>query len=498
MTEASDAYAEAERRIKAAQEMAAVTLDLSGLHGLDRLPLTITSMRDLRTLDLSGTNVTDVSPIAQLPALDALNLSRTDVTDLSPLAKLPALSKLRLMDSQVTDLSPLSQLSVLSLLDLEGTPVTDLSQIAGLKRLQRLDLARTGVNGDSLRAVALMQLLVTDPSQDVTPERFRGLRLTDCAAARSDPRIAEIAAIEDPSTRARTLFEYLGLPVDGPAPAAQPDPDPLLPILIVNGQLEVAPDIPDAAERDDAVKQAVHPRLRDRADGLALLARNRLPRLNRRAVTLQGLLDRPFADLDLLAVHFEVEDLNDRALRGEEDGESFGSEVAEALSDIARLGPGLTRDNASVERHEERLARTRAAPPPAQDAAARTALSAAILAQPAAHGPRSLALEAAMADATDPARTEAMRQPKHRNMLWRLGVAAALRGETLGIGVTGGILANTYGPAITAFVNANWPLLMTVAQTYGASFAAWFVGTVGVGLFGKGVADEWRKRPPKT
>ena len=344
--------------------------------------------------------------------------------------------------------------------------------------------------------MAPLQRLISDPGSKDNPPKFRGLRFAGTAAAESDPRIAEIAAIADSSTRARTLFEYLGLPV-GDALPAQPDPDPLLPAVIVQGRIEIEPDPPTAAEHQDAVKQAVHPRLRDKAAGLALLARNRLPRLNRRAAALQSLLDRPFGQLELLEIHYEVEDLTDRAARGEEDGEAFGAEVDEALADIARLGPGLTRDHPAVEQHEDRLRRQRANPPPAADAATRAALSGAILAQPAAHGPNSLALERALADATDPARADALRQPKQRNMLWRLGVTAATRGETLAWGVAGSILATAYGPAITEFVTANWPLLMSAAATYGVSFAAWFVGTVGAGLFGKGAVEEWRKRSQK-
>ena len=77
-----------------------------------------------------------------------------------------------------------------------------------------------------MRALARLQLLVTDPGPDGMPNALRGLRFTNCAAARSDPRIAEIAAIEDPSTRARTLFDYLGLPVDDPDPLPLLDPTP--------------------------------------------------------------------------------------------------------------------------------------------------------------------------------------------------------------------------------------------------------------------------------
>jgi hypothetical protein len=346
-----------------------------------------------------------------------------------------------------------------------------------------------------------LRRLVTHPGgpKDADGERM-GLRLTNCAAAREDPRIAEIAGIKAPSARARALFEHLGMWEEDEAPGAAPEPDPELPAVIVDGKIEVALDEPSEVERDDAVKRAVHPRLLAKAADLAALARNRLPRLNRRAQALHRLLDCPFGSLDLLAVHYEVEDLNHRAGRGEEDGEAFGDEVDEALADIARLGPGLTRDHAAVELHEERLARTRAAPPPLQDVAAHEAASQAILAHPEAHGPRSLALENALAEASDPVRAEAVRKPKLRNMLWRLGVTAA----AFSFGVAQSHTANVFGDHITLFLRSSWDVLVAAAETFGASFASWFVvATVGIAVMGKGVVDEWKKRqgkgnPPPT
>ena len=82
MTKADDAYAEAERRINAAREIEAVTLDLSGLHALSRVPPAIKSLHDLRTLFLWGTNVTDLTPLAPLPELSTLDLSLTNVVSL--------------------------------------------------------------------------------------------------------------------------------------------------------------------------------------------------------------------------------------------------------------------------------------------------------------------------------------------------------------------------------------------------------------------------------
>lgn len=131
-------------------------VDISALAGLGRL----------RKVALSGTNVTDLSPLANLTQLQALCLwDAIAVTDLSPLAKLGKLQFISVRGTQVIDLSPLASLSLLQEIDLaatgitdiapltnlinlrvlylQGTPIADLGPLRGLTRLQNLHLANT-------------------------------------------------------------------------------------------------------------------------------------------------------------------------------------------------------------------------------------------------------------------------------------------------------------------------------------------------------------------
>ena len=99
-------------------------------------------------LNLSGTRITDLSPLKELPLthlclqgcfeiadfsplkymnLTWLNLCRTNVADLSPLRSLP-LSHLRLYRTRTTDLSPLKDAQLTSL-DIRFTHITDLSPL---------------------------------------------------------------------------------------------------------------------------------------------------------------------------------------------------------------------------------------------------------------------------------------------------------------------------------------------------------------------------------
>ena len=71
---------------------------------------------DGKTLDLSGTKVTDLTPLAGLAKLEALDLRGTKVTDLTPLAGLTNLIMLDLRGTKVIDLTPIAGLQVRGLL----------------------------------------------------------------------------------------------------------------------------------------------------------------------------------------------------------------------------------------------------------------------------------------------------------------------------------------------------------------------------------------------
>jgi hypothetical protein len=106
----------------------------------------LVGMTGLTKLDLSETQVSDLSPLAGLTGLTHLNLMQTQVSDLSPLAGLTGLTHLNLMQTQVSDLSPLAGLTGLTMLDLSGTQVSDLSPLAGMTGLTELYLHGTEVS----------------------------------------------------------------------------------------------------------------------------------------------------------------------------------------------------------------------------------------------------------------------------------------------------------------------------------------------------------------
>ena len=104
--------------LEALEAQPTVDLDLSPLSGL----------KNLTDLDLSFSEVADISALEDLP-LEMLVLSNTPVEDISALEGM-SLRLLNLSNTRVTDLSPLSSTTDLQDLYLDSSAVTDVSPLA--------------------------------------------------------------------------------------------------------------------------------------------------------------------------------------------------------------------------------------------------------------------------------------------------------------------------------------------------------------------------------
>jgi Leucine-rich repeat (LRR) protein/MinD-like ATPase involved in chromosome partitioning or flagellar assembly len=153
---------------------------LSGLGSLAKLSLTSTAVRDLSPLngltdlywlDLQFTPVSDLSPLKDLPKLDDLLLASTMVEDLTALRDFKSLSLLYLASTKVTDLTPLQGQTNLYTLDVSSTLVSDLTPLKNLTYLHYLRLSATHVSDvaplkdlTSLEELNLADTKVTDIS----------------------------------------------------------------------------------------------------------------------------------------------------------------------------------------------------------------------------------------------------------------------------------------------------------------------------------------------
>ncbi len=105
----------------------------------------LTGLVNLQQLYISRTPVTDLTPLAGLVNLQQLDVSRTPVTDLTPLAELVNLQQLDILNTSITDLTPLAGLLSLQQLDVSNTKISDLKPLSALLNLQQLDISNTHV-----------------------------------------------------------------------------------------------------------------------------------------------------------------------------------------------------------------------------------------------------------------------------------------------------------------------------------------------------------------
>lgn len=122
--------------------------------------------REIKELDLSDSEISDLEPIRTLSSLQRLDFSRTKVRKLGPIKELSNLKMLYLGGTQVSDLEPIKGLSSLRTLYLGGTKVSDLEPIKRLSSLQELDLNSTQVsNLEPIKGISSLQVLGLEGTQ---------------------------------------------------------------------------------------------------------------------------------------------------------------------------------------------------------------------------------------------------------------------------------------------------------------------------------------------
>ena len=100
----------------------------------------------VQSLNLAGTRISNLAPLANFNMLQFLYLNRTKVSDLIPLIGLGALRSLDVGETPVSDLAPLANLTSLRALYVGQTSVSDLTPLANLTSLETLYVGQTSVS----------------------------------------------------------------------------------------------------------------------------------------------------------------------------------------------------------------------------------------------------------------------------------------------------------------------------------------------------------------
>ena len=106
---------------------------------------------DLVALDVGHcTMIGDVNFLTDLPQLRILDISLCDLTDISPLASLTELEFLELNYNYVTDISPIANLKKLKYVNLNNNNITSYDALLDLPALERLWISCSGLTDDQL------------------------------------------------------------------------------------------------------------------------------------------------------------------------------------------------------------------------------------------------------------------------------------------------------------------------------------------------------------
>lgn len=102
--------------------------------------------RNLKSLDLSDHDISDIAVINNLTNLEELILSGNPISDISPLSSLKSLKMLILSGCMANNYAPLSNLDNLEILVLNKASISDVSVLKLLKNLKQLYLAGSKVS----------------------------------------------------------------------------------------------------------------------------------------------------------------------------------------------------------------------------------------------------------------------------------------------------------------------------------------------------------------
>ncbi|HEM1567972.1 TPA: class 1 internalin InlC2, partial [Listeria monocytogenes] len=128
----------------------------------------IAGLQSIKTLDLTSTQITDVTPLAGLSNLQVLYLDLNQITDISPLAGLTNLQYLSIGNTQVSDLTPLANLSKLTNLRADDNKISDISPLASLPNLIEVHLKDNQISDVSPLANLSNLFIVTLTNQTIT------------------------------------------------------------------------------------------------------------------------------------------------------------------------------------------------------------------------------------------------------------------------------------------------------------------------------------------
>lgn len=445
-------------------------LDLSG-EELDHIPPDVARLVNLKSFGLSHTQVTDLTPLKRLNALEHLDISGTQVSDLSPISGLTALRSLSIWATQVGDLKRLANLTNLEALDMAYLGIADLRPLSGIPSLRKIN----GKNAPLLDLRPLKRSLHAAANEGeglaLNQFEFNDLVEFDPTAASFDWSTAE---------GAQALFNYLDSLDDDAYDLelarwnlkrygrTNEEQEEVFRVSVVDGKFDLLPALPTAAELSDPVKVSALDAIRSAVETLYRVG-NRHEDIDSVSRRLQTELNKPFAEINLLQVHLDIETCHGIfARRGErEETDTLSATTLNALETVFTAGPGLTLDNPDVEKLEERRRRYLDGRKQEADLTLQDAISKAITKQSDLFGPllRDSSAQFLNSPSDPTSRHRTAQDATNKNTVIAV---ALLVDDRLVSGPIGDVGSQTFG-----WLLEHFPIILAQAQYWGPSFVGW-------------------------
>ena len=154
------------KKLKIADSTPLTIPDMQHLYDLVSINEGVTNLQglehaiNLEFLHVAPSQVSDLTPIGNLPNLRVLKLYQNGLVDISALANLASLEVLHLENNQIVDISPLGHLKNLRELQLQGNLIEDFSPLAGLTNLEKLTIQENiGVDISSIPTSKLTEFV---------------------------------------------------------------------------------------------------------------------------------------------------------------------------------------------------------------------------------------------------------------------------------------------------------------------------------------------------
>jgi len=141
----------------------------------------VSNKTELKDLQISNTQISNLLPIVACINLDKLDISNTSISDISHLSKLTKLRKLNISFTLVTSLSAISNLIDLTDLDASNTKITDLTPLALCKKLANINISNSSVtdikNLYTLDKIMSLQVPTAIPQAQIDAIKIRFPRM---------------------------------------------------------------------------------------------------------------------------------------------------------------------------------------------------------------------------------------------------------------------------------------------------------------------------------